>query len=509
VESAKSYSLVARITLWAALFIVLFMSISIAIDYRINSNRWYWSIEERAAEIGEFVSLSLPPALWNYEMEAVDRVLISAVNSKVIDGIYVVEKDKFRKGFWKHNNEGVQTQDSLPKDTNLTTLKIYLDDAGVEPIATVYFDINENYVTQQMNVLVSTSIIRALVLCLGLAVATYLLLKWLVRKPILKLGDAMRDIAEGEGDLTQRLSITQNNEIGQLVEHFNRFMNKLQSSMSAVGQVASQAHQTATDLDTSFDISRKLVSEQTLEIDSIATAVTESTAATQDIAENAQATSTAADNAHKDIQKSQVYMESTAKLIQELDSTFQQTLRSMTTLKSDVDAVAEITTIMRGIAEQGEQLARNVAAEAAQTGEKQNGVASIADEVHALAERTREGTQEISAKIDCLISSSEAGAKLFSSGSQASREGVETVGQALGSLRSVNDLIGQINDMSTHIASAVKEQSKVTQELDQNIQRLSVLAQESNSQLDQAGSCNRSLNEQTDSLTSHLEGFKW
>ncbi len=508
-ESAKSYSLVARITLWAALFIVLFMSVSIAIDYRINSDRWYWSIEERAGEIGEFVALSLPLALWNYEEETVDRVLISAVNSMVIDGIYVVEKDKFVKGFRKHNKEDLQSQDQLPKNVDFTELKIYLDAAGVEPIATVYFDINENYVAQQMNVLVSTSIIRALVLCLGLAVSTYLLLKWLVRKPILKLSDAMRDIAEGEGDLTQRLSISQNNEIGQLVEHFNHFMDKMQSSMSVVGQVASQARQTATDLDASFDISRKLVSDQTLEIDSISTSVSETTAGTLGIAKNVQATSTAADNAYKDIHKFQQYMESTVKLIQKLSDTFQQTSESMTALQSDVDAAAEITTIIRRIAEQSEQLANHVDAEAAQAAEQQDGVTAIADEVHALARKTQEGTREVSAKIDHLINSIESSANLFTSGSQASHEGVEIVGQAESTLHSVNDLIGQINDMSTNIASAIEEQSKLTQELNQNIQHLSVLAQESNAQLDHAGTCNRRVNEQTDVLTNHLAGFKW
>ena len=418
--TTKSYSLVVRITLWAILFIFLFMGISTIVDYRIHSKRWYWSIEEQAAEIGQFVSLSLPPALWNYEMELVDRVLSSAVNSKVIDAIYLVEGEKFSKGFRQHNNQAIQTADSLPDGIKFTVLKIYYPDAGDEPIASVYFDINEGYVTEQMDVLVYVSIMRGLLLCLALAVSIYLLLRWLVRKPIHKLGNAMQDIARGEGDLTQRLSITQNNEIGALVGYFNQFMDKLQHSMSAIGKMGDQTRQAVDDLDKSLDVGRKLVFDQNGEINAIASAIVQSTASTQGIADNAQTASTAADTAYINIQKVQTTLDATIKLIQELDGRLQRNQDSKTSLQS-----------------------------------------------------------------------------------------VQTVELALNTLRSVIDSIGQINDMTSVIASEVEAQLTVARDLEQSIQHLAVLAQDSNDQLTQAGNYNASVHEQINALTNHLAAFKW
>ena len=505
----KANSLTFRITLWAVSVITILLCISTIIDYRISAQRWREVINEQTQEISNFINLSLPPALWNYELETVDRVLNSAVESKVIDAIYVVEGTELKQGFQQHEEGEIATAKELPDIQGMTVLPILFAEAGDKPIATVYMAINSEYLDRQLSSIIQISTIRTLIMGSILAVVIYFLLKLLVTKPIIQLSRAMGDIAEGEGDLTRRLSVTQSNEIGELVGHFNQFMNKLQGSMSAVGDVSTQVRQAVNDLESSFDVSRSLVSEQRHEIESIATAITESTAATQDIAGNAKTTSTAAEEAYTNARVTQDSMNSTVKLIQELDATLTNTSGSMANLQADVDSITEIMSVIQSIAEQTNLLALNAAIEAARAGEQGRGFAVVADEVRSLAARTQASTKEISDKIDRLKASTSEGMVLFRTGNESSKEGVEKVEQAKVSLKLVFEAIGQINEMSAHIATAVDEQSKVSQELSQNIHRLSGLSQQANDQLDKAGSFSNDVDKQTETLSVQLAGFKW
>ncbi|MEJ2044862.1 MAG: methyl-accepting chemotaxis protein [Reinekea sp.] len=506
----KNDSLIFQITIWAVLAIAVFSLVSAIVDYRLNAKLWREALEEQTSQLSNFITLSLPAALWNYDQETIDGVLNAIVESNVIDAIYIVELgDQFKQGVMKHEGSDVQIAEELPDTTGMHNLPLTYVEADNDVIANVFMKMNYDYLDRKLATMVNIAITRTFIVVAILTIVIYILLKLLVSKPISQLNFAMLDIATGEGDLTKRLSIRQNNEIGELVDYFNQFINKLQDSMSAVGEASIQGQAVVKEMEASFAISRSLVSEQGNEIESIATAITESSAAAQEIASSAKTTSAAAAEAHTSARSTQAAMESTVQLIQSLDETMEKTSVSMANLQADVDSITEIMSVIHGIAEQTNLLALNAAIEAARAGEQGRGFAVVADEVRSLAARTQVSTKEISAKIDRLKASTSEGMELFKQGNESSKQGVEQIEQAKASLNVVFDALGQINDMSTHIASAANEQSCVSQELSENTQRLSGLSQQANEQVDKAGVLSQDAYQQSEKLGEQLAGFKW
>lgn len=506
---SKVRSLTFRITVWAVSVITVLLFVSAAIDYRTNSLRWKEVIADQTAEVGNFISFSLAPALWNYDQGTTDSVLNSAVDSKVIDAVYLVEGSSFRQGIIKKGSNDPLFVEELPDVSDMVKLPIVYEEAGEEPIATIYLKVNSDYLERTLNSIVQFSTIRTVVVGIMLAFVIYMLVKIMIKEPILQLTDAMRDIAEGEGDLTKRIEIKQNNEIGDLVTNFNQFMEKLQKSMSSVGSVSTEIRRVVENLESSFAESRSLVTEQRNKMDFIASAATEASASADEIANNTKTTSSVAEEAHSNAKNTQDSMDSTVQLIQRLNDILGNTSGSMTNLQSDVDSITEIMSVIQDIAEQTNLLALNAAIEAARAGEQGRGFAVVADEVRTLAARTQESTKEISEKIERLKVSTSEGMELFRTGSEASQKGLEQVEAAKASLSGVFSGLGQINDMSTHIESAISEQTTVIQELSENIHGLSDLSHVADEQVDKAGKCSNEVGTQTETLAQQLAGFKW
>ncbi|WP_428240004.1 methyl-accepting chemotaxis protein [Gynuella sp.] len=505
----KVNSLSLRITLWAILVMALLLSVSAAIDYYLNVQKWRNALADQTETVSQFIASSLPPALWNYELNTVDGVLRATIDSPNIDAVYIVENGKLSHALGKHENEDTQVVSELPDLSNLISIELKYAEAGEDPIAISYLQLNSDYLNRQLDIQLQMTVVSILVLLSLLACVIFILLTWLVRRPILALTDTMYNISQGEGDLTKRLSGNSRNEIGMLVGYFNQFMQKLQNSTSALGQVTGQVSQSVVSMDNTFDVSRSLVMKQYTEVNAISAALDKSNDASQGIAEHARVTADAAANAHKNAEVTQLSVEQTVQAIQELDVTLEQTRVSMSSLQMDVDSITEIIGVIQGVAEQTNMLALNAAIEAARAGENGRGFAVVADEVRALATKTHDSIREIIQKIERLRVSTENGVELFSKGSESSKQGVRKIEEAKVSLQLIFDAFSQVSVMSNQIAAAVNGQSDISQELQHAIKRLSALSQKVDEQVDQAVSYSHGVKRQTETLVSHLGGFKW
>ena len=169
----------------------------------------------------------------------------------------------------------------------------------------------------------------------------------------------------------------------------------------------------------------------------------------------------------------------TRESIQNLKSTVHNISESVGELAHESEKIAEAAKIIEAIADQTNLLALNAAIEAARAGEHGRGFAVVADEVRNLARRTQESTREIHAIIETLLSRSSAAVIIAGEGNIAANKGLERMLEAEGTLNEITESVGNIAEMAIQMAAAVEEQSQVSDQINEQVENISVLAADS------------------------------
>ncbi len=306
-----------------------------------------------------------------------------------------------------------------------------------------------------------------------------------ISKPTVRMRDMLKDIAEGEGDLTKRLEAHDKDEIGQLALYFNKFTDKLQSIIKqikegaeTVGSAATELSSTATQLAagaeqttaqsatvsaageemaTNMQTMASSTDEMSANVKTVASAVEEMTASVSEIAKNAEQAAQVADQAAN------------------LAGTSNDSIGE---LGSAANAIGKVVETIQEIAEQTNLLALNATIEAARAGDAGKGFAVVANEVKELAKQTAEATEDIRQRINGIQSST---------------------GSAVTSIGQVSEVIGKVNEVSRSIASAVEEQSITTQEIARNIAQTAAAAETTSTGVGQSAAA-------ADEITRNISG---
>ncbi|MBE4591026.1 methyl-accepting chemotaxis protein [Vibrio navarrensis] len=316
------------------------------------------------------------------------------------------------------------------------------------------------------DMLLNQTLIGMLVLVV-MALAT----SWFVAKQLVELGrvsEALADIAEGDGDLTVRLQVTSQDEVGQLAEKFNKFVDRLHVMVKNVRDVSGALNLGANEAARSASQRSESIRHQQDEITMVATAVTEMASATAEIAGNADNT---AKNANQSVELSQHGFEQMRKSQRSINSLAQELTNAVDIigeLEAHGQQISTILATIRAIAEQTNLLALNAAIEAARAGEQGRGFAVVADEVRVLSQRTHASTEEIQEKIQGLQRATSSAVAVMKQSHELAATSVEDVNLTGESLTAIGDAIQTISDMATQIASAAEEQSLVTADINGN-----------------------------------------
>merc|ERR1711916_152255 len=218
-----------------------------------------------------------------------------------------------------------------------------------------------------------------------------------------KAAEALRDIAEGEGDLTRRLEVRSNDEVGELCRWFNVFIQRIHDIVADVAEIVRTLDTSSQQLMTTTRDTEKGVVRQQSEIQQVVTAVREMAAVVSQVAESVSQAAENAEQADSESANGRQVVVSTMSQIESLSHDINAASVVIDKLQQETDNIGSVLDVIRGIAEQTNLLALNAAIEAARAGEQGRGFAVVADEVRTLASRTQESTQEINAMIEVLL----------------------------------------------------------------------------------------------------------
>jgi len=306
---------------------------------------------------------------------------------------------------------------------------------------------------------------KGILLGVGVIILVLAVCYWLtvsITGSIRKVSDSLKEIAQGDGDLTIRIDYTNKDEIGDLVHWFNQFLNKLHGSISETIQSIDSLSQVSTQLATSSCTSKSRIQEQSKSIDQVSRSMNEMFDTVRHIADYASNASLEANSANKEAETGTVVVEKTIEAIHDLANEVKTASKVIDELDSHTSNVGVILDTIRGIADQTNLLALNAAIEAARAGEQGRGFAVVADEVRTLASRTQDSTQEIQQVLEELQRASRGAVEAMQRGMSKAEMGVEQSSSASDSLSSISGKVDAINVVNEQIASATEEQAQTS-----------------------------------------------
>ena len=289
-------------------------------------------------------------------------------------------------------------------------------------------------------------------------------------QPLAAMGDAVAELSQGHGDLTRRIQVKSDDEVGAVARQINLFIDMLQTMMADIANSARELDGQAKQSHSLTSHNDQSLARQQSEIAQIATAVHEMSATATEVASNAEQAAAAAHASAKSCEQGKQVISCNQHSITSLAGQVEQASNIIQELEKNAQEINTILSTIQGIAEQTNLLALNAAIEAARAGEQGRGFAVVADEVRVLSKRTHSSTEEIRAMIETLQRNTQQAVNTMHQSQQLAKNSVEDAQNATLALEQITHAIGEISDMATQISSAAEEQRAVTDEVGRNIQ---------------------------------------
>ncbi|UNG18752.1 methyl-accepting chemotaxis protein [Stutzerimonas zhaodongensis] len=296
-----------------------------------------------------------------------------------------------------------------------------------------------------------------------------------------------------DGDLTENMTVTGRDEVTDVQRSLRQMQTNLRDTLMDIQNSAAQLAAAAEELTTVTAQSARTIEEQDQQVQLAATAVTEMSAAVDEVARNAASTSEASRTAAELTGSSRQQVSETRRTIDQLGEKLSQTGSTVNRLIDETARINHVLEAIHGIAGQTNLLALNAAIEAARAGEAGRGFAVVADEVRSLAQRTQASTGEVEKMLGTIQQAGEEAAQNMQQSSSLAERSQAMAGQADAALDCVSDQVSLINDMNLVIASAAEEQAQVARSVDENLVAIGDLSHQSAASSEQTSAASDAL----------------
>jgi len=480
--------------------ILIILGMSGCFKYLMNSQNLRADLDKKVTDILEIGSLSMVDPIWNIRKDVIKDNGESLLKNEEIGVVEVLDGDGNALYSGTKNGSAYAKSNLLPaKRRDLTK--------DNQKIGTVSIRATKHFVSQKLFREIIITVVEILVMAVILG-AIVLFVSIRLAKPIAGMAAALKDIAEGEGDLTRTIPITGSDEICEMATYFNSFIEKLNRIVVSIKGYSSSISSGTEELSKRMEEISSAESVLAETSTNTSTAVEEMAGNISMIAENTGHASNNADETEGLALDGKKAVQQTIDGINKVKAVLEKGADDVKNLGDITGQIGSVATVINDIADQTNLLALNAAIESARAGEHGRGFAVVADEVRKLAERTAQSTQEITKMIGTIQQETNNVIRRMEEANSEVVAGVKLADGTGAILAQIVAKVGELKQMVNLVANSTREQSQATNEISVQTLKVSESVDETGKAVNQSSDSTKEIASICEKLNDIVGMFK-
>ncbi len=465
----KAHSMKSKFMIPVVMSILVILGISGCFKYVRSSNGLKAQLDKNVTALLEVASLAMIDPVWNMNQAGTKENAEALLKNEEIGAVEVLDGDG-KTLYERAKQERLYSKENLLPARKRDLVKDGQKIGGVVIRATGYF-MKQSLVKDVAGIVIEIAIIAVI---LGVIVS---LISGRVSKPIVSMAAVLKDIAQGEGDLTKAIPVASNDETGEAATYLNRFIEKLnrivlsiQAHSSSIASGTEELKKRMAEIGNAENVLLDTASATSAAVEEMACNITS-------IAENTRHLSSTADDTEQLVADGREAVHGTIQGINKVRLVLEEGATEVKSLGNRTTEIGKVITVINDIADQTNLLALNAAIESARAGEHGRGFAVVADEVRKLAERTTESTKEITKMISAIQQETTNVIRRIEDANSEVVKGASLADSTGGVLDRIVAKVSELKGMVKALANSASDQSQATNDISNQSLRVNESAQ--------------------------------
>jgi len=503
-------SIKAQVNLICVTIVTIALGASGVLNYLTAKKDLDVQLEQQAAGIVSRLKLNVPGLIWNFDNRQVDKIILAEMAEPGINGMVVKAKTELIAGRSRDKSGQINPANGETQlEGKITNIALeFLDNDVAKPVGTAEFSISTERRDAMLRELIVRSVAQIVVLNAILVFALSIVFRRLVFKPLDRIGNALKEIASGEADLTKRLDVGVRNEIGEVAFWFNTFVERLQKIVLQVVESTNGLVNAEQSMSAGVEQSALRASEQSEIISSMAAAMEEMTVGITYVSDQSAEVSNLSRESGALARGGNTAVNDLLTEIRRISDSVNRSSETIEDLGKESAKINSVVSVIKDIADQTNLLALNAAIEAARAGETGRGFAVVADEVRKLAERTTKSTAEISSIIAVVQNGVRQSVESMHHGVSAVTTGLERADEAGTTIEKLEESSAKVVASVNDITLAISEQTSASTEIARRVESIAQLADESSVAMNSTAESARTVKQLVGVMQGVVSGFR-